>query len=139
MEEKAVKKEDIIDINNLPKDNFNFQQMLELWNNYAILLQSQGNKLIHSAMTSNQPKLENNTIYCEVPNQAIAMQFETESTQLMQYIRKGLNNFSIQLNAIITKQEDIKLIFTSREKYNHMVKKNINLELMVHKLGLELV
>jgi len=79
-----------------------------------------------------------NTIICEIPNQALVAQFDTEKIKLIQYIRENLNNYSIQVSTPVATIENIKMIFTDREKYSHMLEKNPLLENFVKTLNLDL-
>ncbi|MEN8139475.1 MAG: hypothetical protein ABFR62_13710 [Bacteroidota bacterium] len=122
----------------MPKDDFKYDDMLKLWNEYAEMLLQQGSTLLHSAMTAEKPKLEDNTIIFEVPNQTLSAHF-AEDNKLIQYIRENLNNYSIRFKTHITEVENLKMIFTSKEKYNFMLEKNSLLETFVTKLKLDLV
>ena len=122
----------------MPKKEYTYDAMLVFWNKYAESLLKRGNLSLHSAMVSEKPKLENNTIICEIPNQALVAQFDTEKIKLIQYIRENLNNYSIQVSTPVATIENIKMIFTDREKYSHMLEKNPLLENFVKTLNLDL-
>ncbi len=138
-EKKQNKKEVELDLSNMPKDSFTYDEMLKHWYDYAELLNNKGDQLLYSAMTRENPKLENNTIICSILNQTLFAKFESENVKLIQYIREKLNNFSVQFETPITKMEDVKQIYSSREKYEFMLKKNALLEDLVIKLQLSLI
>lgn len=122
----------------MPKDSFKYEEMLVLWNNYAEILLKQGSTLLHSAMVADKPRLEDNTIHFDVPNKTLSAQF-SEDNKMIQYIRENLNNYSIKFRTHITEVENLKLIFTSKEKYMFMLEKNPLLDKLTAKLQLELI
>jgi DNA polymerase-3 subunit gamma/tau len=57
---------------------------------------------------------------------------------LLEYLRKNLNNFSIELQAEIAPQEAKKMIYTSQEKFRYLAEKHPVLQDLKTKLGLDL-
>jgi DNA polymerase-3 subunit gamma/tau len=131
--------EDIIDYANMPKDDFTYEQMLKCWYEYAETLNNKGDYLLYSAMIREEPKLEKNTIICSILNNTLAAKFESENIKIIEFIRKKLNNFSIQIETPITKLEETKQVYTSRDRFEYMLKKNELLKDFVTKLKLDLV
>ena len=122
----------------MPKDSFTLDQMLKHWNDYANMLNSQGEQLLFSAMKRENPTLEDNTIICSLLNNSLATRFDAESVKLLQYIREKLNNYSIKIETPITKLEEVKQVYTSRDRYDFMLEKNSLLQDFVVKLKLDL-
>jgi len=123
----------------MPKDSFTQEQMLKHWNDYADMLNNQGEQLLYSAMTRENPVLEGNTIVCKLLNNTLATRFETENVKLLQYIREKLNNYSIKIETPVTKLEEVKQVYTNRDRYDFMLKKNALLKDFIVKLNLDLV
>ena len=122
----------------MPKDNFTLDQMLRHWNDYADMLNNQGEQLLFSAMTREKPSLVGNKIICSLLNNSLAARFDNESVKLLQFIREKLNNYSIQIETPITKLEEVKQVYTSKDRYDFMLEKNGLLQDFVVKLKLDL-
>ena len=137
-DKKKNDNEVVIDYSNMPKDTFSLDQMLIHWNNYADMLNRQGEQLLFSAMKRENPTLENNTIICSLLNNSLATRFEAESVKLLQYIRERLNNYSIKIETPVTKLEEVKQVYTSRDRFDFMLEKNSLLQDFVVKLKLDL-
>lgn len=140
LEEKKDNSEEVeIDYSNKPKDTFTKEQMLKHWHDYANMLNSQGEQLLFSAMTREEPQIEGDTIICSLLNNTLAARFESENVKLIQYIREKLNNYSIKIETPITKLEEVKQVYTSRDRFDFMLEKNELLKDFVTKLKLDLV
>lgn len=122
----------------MPKDNFTLEQMLKHWYDYADSLNSQGDQMLYSAMKREDPILQDNTIICSLLNNTLATRFDNENVKLLQYIREKLNNYSIKIETPITKLEEVKQVYTSRDRYEFMLKKNSLLQEFVTTLKLDL-
>ena len=123
----------------MPKDIFKLEDLIKLWNIYADNMKKQGNPLLHSVMTTKEPTVEGDYIVCEVPNQAVGVKLEQESVKLLGYIRGKLNNYHLKLSTPIIKEENVKMIFTSHEKFKFMNDKNPLLNKLKSTLNLDLV
>lgn len=103
--------------------------MLKFWNQYAEDKKKEGKINIFTIMTANPPVLlENFVIELLIENKIQEELLVTEKVDLLNFLRRELKNFGIQL---ITKQAEStgkKRLYTSSEKYNHMVEKNPKLE-----------
>jgi DNA polymerase-3 subunit gamma/tau len=139
LEEKKKSEDDkVIDYSNMPKDDFTLEQMLKYWYEYAESLNKQGDQLLYSAMKREDPILNKNTIVCSLLNNTLATRFESESIKLLQYLREKLNNYSIKIETPITKLEEVKQVYTSRDRYDFILNKNALLQDFVTKLKLDL-
>jgi len=75
------------------------------------------------------------TLYLTNPIQVdILNDFRSE---LMDHLRKNLNNDFIKLNTQVMEQDDKKMIYTNKEKFKHLADKNKQLKLLQEKLGLD--
>ena len=137
-EKKKNDNEVVIDYSNMPKDGFTLDQMLKHWDDYADMLNIQGEQLLFSAMKRENPILEGTTIICSLLNNSLATRFEVENVKLLQYIREKLNNYSIKIETPVTKLEEVKQVYTSRDRYDFMLEKNSLLQDFVVKLKLDL-
>jgi len=137
-EKESDDKKVVIDYSNMPKDSFTYEQMLKHWNDYADMLNKQGEQLLYLAMKREKPVLQDNTIICSLLNNSLVARFEAENVKLLQFIREKLNNFSINIDTPVTKLEEVKQVYTSRDRYDFMLEKNPLLKDFVVKLKLDL-
>jgi hypothetical protein len=56
---------------------------------------------------------------------------------LMQFVREKLNNFSIQITGELKYNDNKKVIYTNREKFEHLAEKNPYLKELRDRLGLD--
>ena len=115
---------------NLPTDEFLESQMILYWTEYAERLGNRGQKIMESLLMINIPTLNNTTITFELPNQGSKIDFDAETPPLLIFLKQKLNNFSININAIVNEQVEKKFAFTPEDKYDRLKAINPNLELL---------
>lgn len=81
--------------------------------------------------------LTGNEIVLTLSNEVLKITFDNIKSELQGYLRKNLKNNKIILKSVIkeTAQED--MIYTNREKYDHLVKKHPSLKDLGDRLGLD--
>ena len=90
-------------------------------------------------MLNNLPALkENYSIETVVYNPQQEQALKEEATALMEFLRKELNNSSIQMTVFITEENTKNLAYTSREKFDLMSSLNKNLNTLVKEFELRL-
>jgi DNA polymerase-3 subunit gamma/tau len=70
------------------------------------------------------PLIEGNEITVTLENKALDDDFNAQKSELLDFIRKELNNYSISVNTIINKDVMIKKAYTPQEKFMKMSEKN---------------
>ena len=115
---------------NLPTDEFLESQVILYWTEYAERLGNRGQKIMESLLMINIPTLNNTTITFELPNQGSKIDFDAETPPLLIFLKQKLNNFSININAIVNEQVEKKFAFTPEDKYDRLKAINPNLELL---------
>ena len=90
-------------------------------------------------MTANAPTLlDNFQIELIIENKIQENQFVNEKIDLLNFLRVQLQNFSIDIVTKHIEQTNKKRLYTSTEKYQHMVEKNPNLEEFRKRFNLDL-
>ena len=137
-EHQIKQMEVIIDPNDLPKEAFTEDDFFKAWNNYIHSLDSKGEKIMASMLAMNTPKLDDTNIHIEFPNETLKVELERAQFPLMEYLRKTLKNF--ELNLVISVNEEIEkqYAFTPIEKFEKLKEKNPHIELLKKTFGLEL-
>jgi len=120
----------IIDEENLPKEGFTEEALLKTWNEYIVKLEKLGKFNLASILSIDIPKLKETTIYLTYPNETNKVEIERHQYKLLSFLRKKLNNFSIDLSIDINEELEKKYAYTPREKYEKLKDKNNNLDIL---------
>lgn len=121
------------------KIEFNSDMMLNYWNSYAEKIKKDGKINIFTIMTTYSPiLLDNYIIELPIENKIQEDLLSSEKVDLLNYLRVQLKNFSIDLKTKQIEQMQKKRLYTSSEKYEHMVQKNPHLEEFKRKFNLDL-
>ncbi|WP_026902887.1 DNA polymerase III subunit gamma/tau [Pedobacter glucosidilyticus] len=111
------------------KDDFTAAQFIEAWGNFSFKAKADGKMSLAALMMNYTPKLKAGyQIELEVENKLQANELINERIDVLNYLRKQLNNFSITLEPIINEKQEERKLYTSRDKYQHLVEKNPKLE-----------
>jgi len=132
------RREDVIDPNSLPKDEFTEEKLLTHWNEFVKQIDSDGQKILASNLATDTPKLrENHVIWIELPNGTMKKEVEREQFELMEYLRSKLNNHFIRLNITVNEETAKKFAFTPEEKYEKLREKNPAIDLLRKEFDLD--
>jgi DNA polymerase-3 subunit gamma/tau len=108
-----------------PQADFNFQALETVWNKYANDLKEKGKTNLATALLSKQPLLkENAVIEFAVNNKALEESINEDKSNFLGFLRKALNNYSIQLNLVLTAAEDKTNLYTAGDRYKRLAEKN---------------
>ena len=119
------------------KTEFTEQEMLKYWNEYADRVKQEGKINIFTLMNSHAPVLlENQQIELTIENKIQENLLSHEKIELLNFLRTKLQNFSIDIQSRQIEQTNKKRLYTSSEKYQHMVEKNPQLEELKRRFNL---
>lgn len=122
----------------LPKENFSFEEMIQHWDFIADRFYKTGRMLMYSTMKMSVPVLNGYIINIELPNEGSKISFEENKYDLVNYLRKKLNNYSIEIHIQVNETIKIKKAFTVEDKFDYLVEINPDLELLVKTFDLNL-
>jgi len=95
--------------------------------------------MFYVALTKNKPILKDNFLIEQtVDNKVQESDIANRKQDLLSYIRSELNNFQVQLNVIVSKTPSVDKPYTSRDKYESMLKKNPALGKLKSQLNLDI-
>jgi len=95
------------------------------WNAYAKLMQQKGRLNLYSTLSFRKPTLkEKFQIEFTIENKVQQEAIELEKADLMGFLRKELNNYSISLDTIINTVESERKPYTATDKFKRMAEKN---------------
>ncbi len=118
---------------------FSSDSMLKFWNAYAEKIKKEGKINIFTIMTANPPVLlDNFLIELLIENKIQEDLLSSEKVDLLNYLRVEMKNFSIDLQTRYMEQTQKKRLYTSSDKYQHMLEKNPNLEEFKRRFNLDL-
>jgi len=121
------------------KLEFSSDSLLKFWNTYAEKIKKEGKINIFTIMTANPPVLlDNFRIELLIENKIQEDLLSSEKVDLLNYLRVELKNFSIDLQTRQMEQTQKRRLYTSSEKYQHMLEKNPNLEEFKRRFNLDL-
>ncbi|MBL0330472.1 MAG: DNA polymerase III subunit gamma/tau [Bacteroidetes bacterium] len=108
-----------------PKSNFNQQQLEETWEKYANGLKEKGKTNLSTSLLNKKPVLkENFIIEFSINNKAIEESINEDKINFLGYLRKELNNYSIQLQLVMSSIEDKTNLYTATDRYKRLSEKN---------------
>ena len=128
----------IVDEEELPEDDFTEKELLDSWHDYHKKLEHQGRRNLASILKIDKPVVKEHTIYLEFPNETNKVELERNQGPLLQFIRKKLNNYKIDLDITINETNEKQYVFSTVEKYQRLMEKNPNLELLKKKFDLDI-
>ncbi|MDO1447266.1 DNA polymerase III subunit gamma/tau [Rhodocytophaga aerolata] len=117
---------------------FTKEQLENCWKAYA---QSRLTDIGYNSeqVILNRPiELQETTILLKLDSQTQMSQLNEFKPLLLEYLRKNMRNFSIELQAEIAPQEAKKMIYTSQEKFKYLAEKHPVLQDLKNRLGLDL-
>ena len=123
----------------LPSDSFTQDQLNEYWDTFVDKLEKKGKYNLAAILKIDTPKLtDDDVIQLEFPNSTNKIEVERNQFDLLQFLRKSLNNFNIRLEISVNEALDKKYAYTSEDKYAKLLKKNPALETLKQTFNLDL-
>ena len=123
---------------NLPNEAFTQAQMITHWNAYTEIVKKQGKYNLLSHLSMNVPTLIDGMIHLEFPNQTIKLEVERDKFDLLTYMRKKLQNYTVDLVINVNEIEVKRYAYTDKEKYEKLVEKNPTLEALRNAFELDI-
>ncbi len=75
-------------------------------------------------LSENLPILKGTNIHLTFYNQTMKNDLLFEKLDLMNYIRKELNNYDIELVITVNEAEKQKVVYSAQERFEHLAEKN---------------
>ena len=117
------------------KELFTFEQLTQKWDAFIARLDDKPN--LQSTL-SRVPELKDNfQLEIEIDNSVQEDLINNIKPDLLTYLRIELKNSLIQLNTVYAKNSKGRVIYTDSDKFEELLKKNPNLNLLRQKMGLD--
>ncbi|PWH86655.1 hypothetical protein [Brumimicrobium oceani] len=136
-EKKVEVQEETTD--NRPTDSFSIDELRMTWRKFAFKAKEEGMGTLYTAMIGNDPEIAENYLIKHRVDNDVQMGFiKTHETTLVGYLRKELNNWSINLSIIEETVEGGGKFFSSQDKFNDMAERNPHLTTLRQKFKLDI-
>lgn len=123
------KKAEKVELTGDEKTPFTQEEFIKVWVDYSSLIKSEHKMSLASLLDNYTPTLkENFRIELQVENKLQANELIHERIDLLNYLREKLKNYSIMVEPIIVENTQERKLYTSKDKYQHMLEKNPKLE-----------
>ena len=121
------------------RKDFTQSELIAAWMRYAQIILNQGKRSLYATINSHKPVLNDKySVLITLENEVQREDMKTEQTELLAFLKSELSNSEIVLEIVVNEISEGKKLFTTQEKFNHMVEKNPNVLLLKQKLDLEL-
>lgn len=114
-----------------------FEILKKAWDDF-IVEKKQVLKPSEIVILNQDYSLEEDKIILKLSNPVQIEQLNGFRVELLSFLRKRIQNYSLDINPVITVEEEKRMIYTSSDKFNYLVKKNPALMDLKIKLGLDL-
>lgn len=124
---KAAKEKNkpTLKVSELPQNPFKQKDLDLLWKQYIENIKNDGKSNMASILFMNSPVLSDNSqISFEVANEMNKSELIKEMEELLPYLRNHLNNQILSISIGISENIKEETIFSSPEKYQHLLKIN---------------
>jgi DNA polymerase-3 subunit gamma/tau len=123
------KSEEKVELTGAEENPFTQEEFLDVWTKYSVKMKA-ANKMKLSALMDNYTPIvkENFLVEIQVESKILVNELIYEKVDLMNYLRSELKNFNIMLEPIIVETVQEKKLYTSKDKYQHLVAKNPKLD-----------
>ncbi len=118
-------------------EDFTHEDIKTTWINFAEIIDKKGEKLLASTLLSDIPKLNDNTIKIQMPNETMKIEINQNKGRILKYIQNTLQNTHIDLEVYVNTTQEKKYVHTKEEKYERLKEINPKIELLKQKLDLD--
>jgi DNA polymerase-3 subunit gamma/tau len=122
----------------LPNEPFTEEDMQAAWKAYIGIAEKEGRHNFASILRIDKPRLIKNAIHVEYPNETNKVEVSRQQYELMKYVRKTLNNYSVTLEISVNETKEKQYAFTAMDKFNKLKEKNPNIELLRRTFDLDI-
>ena len=136
----SAKKVEVVNthIKDLPKIPFSTERAQEAWKAYIEIILKDGEKILAALMGSCIPTANRNNLVMEMPNKLMKIDLEKAKPKILRYIKKELQNYSIDFDIKVNEKIEKKFAYTPQEKFAYLKDKNELIGTLKQKFDLDL-
>ncbi|MGE0562707.1 MAG: DNA polymerase III subunit gamma/tau [Flavobacteriales bacterium] len=127
----------IQELTNRPTENFTIEDFQKKWFAYKHLLIEKGSTSLASAF-ENLPEIVGEKITLTVENKALEDDINETKTDILDFLRKALNNYNLNLEVKINADLKARKAYTPMEKFAKMSEKNPHLITLVKTFDMDI-
>lgn len=129
-----------VDLANMPMNDFGMDDLKMTWRRFAFEMKDKGKQTFFSALVKRDPLLIDGTKYrLEVDNQAQIDYISPILTDLVDYLRMHLKNYSIDVSLELTSNPDEEVKYLNgKDKFAALARKNPNLHTLKSTFNLDI-
>ncbi len=133
-------KEDNKAVINHGNEAFSKEEVTKLWGEYSTKMKETSGGFSASILTNCEPAIleDNKTIHVVFRNETNELEFTKLSLNLLEYLKSNLKNNHICFTTEVNKEKSKKVLYTSRDKFDHFSELEPKLLDWAARLGLEL-
>jgi len=123
-----------------PRKQFTYDDLIMTWKRFAFQCKEEGMDTLYAALSGRDPKvnLETFMITHEIDNTVQKTFLESNEARLMTFLRTELENFSIALTIVEIAGDDAKKLYSGKDKFEDMVKRNPHLQTLQKRFKLDI-
>jgi DNA polymerase-3 subunit gamma/tau len=114
----------------LPEESFTQDQLTAVWQQYTDYIKEKGQLILASILNADTPVLKETTIYLRFPNQSMKEDLEKSKVDLLEYLKRELKNYLIDIEIDVDKEVTKKYAYTDQEKFAKLTQKNPAIDLL---------
>lgn len=129
-----------IDVSNMPMNDFGIDDLKMIWRRFAFEMKNKDKRTFYSALIKRDPLvIEGNTYRLEVDNQTQIDYINPMLSDLVDYLRLNLKNYSIDVKMELTSNPDEEVKFLNgKDKFAALARKNPNLHTLKNTFNLDI-
>ena len=137
--EAKLKSSDKKMIINNADDTFTQEKLIEYWKEYIENKNLHGENNIAALLEMGNPELSDAfKIILKTSSSLSQIEIKKEIPAILSYLGEKLNNYKIHFDIQIEEQKKQEYIFGTREKYDHLIKINPEIEVLIKEFNLDL-
>lgn len=119
-------------------DAFDFEQLSTQWNDFANQKKAAGRDVEYTVMKQDMYLREDGTtIVLKLTNSVKIDILDKFRSDLITHLKSKLNNRNLKLETELVEEENQKMIYTNKEKFEYLAEKKPVLNLLKDRLGLD--
>ena len=107
----------------LPNDKFSENDVHLAWKEYTKLLEKKGERILVSHLNMQLPTVKGTVLHVTFPNDTIKQELKIGESNLLNFIRKKINNHAITLHIEVNESAEKRYAYTTREKFELLKEK----------------
>ncbi len=129
-----------MDLSNMPNNDYHIDDFKMAWRRFAHILKEKGDKTYYNALIKRDPIQKPDHLFLlQVDNEVQIDTIRLRISELLEYLRKELRNYSIEVKLEITNNPDEEVKFqTGKDKFAALARKNPNLHTLKKAFNLDI-